>query len=218
MQRLARFTDVTLSDPGTFGGGFATGHVRYRVATVAYGYLAVVEEYENLDHATTWCLLTVSLPGLAPYLVVDHRSAFGRAGVPAEPIERRTGDGAFDDVYAVGADDAAVVAGILGPDVRRLLVEHPVQRLLISGGVLVLRTFDGADASDAVVNDLTDVVAGVLSSTPSFVTPRSGRDVGVRGKPLAPGLHGSDDAADADRRPDRPRRGLLAGRTRHVSS
>jgi hypothetical protein len=213
MQRLARFTDVTVSDPDTFGGGFASGHVRYRVATVAYGYLAVVEEYENVDEGATWCLLTVSLPGLAPYLVIDHRSAAGRPGVPAEPLERRTGDAVFDDVYVVGADEPADVARVLGAEVRQLLVDRPVQRLLISGGVMVLRTFDGADAGDAVISELTDVVAGVLSSTPSFVTPRSGRDVGLRGKPLAPGLHG--EASESLDRPDRPRRGLLAGRTRH---
>lgn len=213
MQRLARFTDVTVSDPDTFGGGYASGHVRYRVATVAYGYLAVVEEYENVDENTTWCLLTVSLPGLAPYLVVDHRSVAGRPGVPAEPVERRTGDSIFDDSYAVGADDDADVARILNSEVRQLLVDRPVQRLLISGGVMVLRTFDGGDASDAVINELTDVVAGVLSSTPSFVTPRSGRDVGLRGKPLAPGLHG--EASEPLDQPERPRRGLLAGRTRH---
>ena len=213
MQRLARFTDVTVSDPDTFGGGHTSGHVRYRVATVAYGYLTVVEEYENLDEDTTWCLLTVSLPGLAPYLVVDHRSAVGRPGVPAEPVARSTGDAVFDDVYTVGADDPADVTRILSADVRQLLVDRPVQRVLISGGVMVLRTFDGADASDAVINELTDTVAGLLSSTPSFVTPRSGRDVGLRGKPLAPGLHG--EATEPIDRPDRPRRGLLAGRTRH---
>ena len=212
MDRLARFTDVTISDPATFGGGSARGHVRFRVTTVAYGYLGVVEEYENPEGGTVWSLLTVSLPGLAPSLVVDHRSAFGRPGVPAADIDRGTGDGDFDATYAVAADAIENIDNILNEPVRSLLLRNQVQRLQLSGTELLLRTFDGSDASEQVIGWLSETVEGILSSTPSFVTPRSGRDVGLRGRPLAPGLHGAGDPPDEE--PERPERARHAGRTR----
>ena len=49
------------------------------------------------------------------------------------------------------------------------------------------------------------MVEGILSTTPSFVTPASGRDVGLRGRPLAPGLHGAEDPPEEE--PERPRSG-----------
>jgi hypothetical protein len=217
MDRLARFTDVTITDPATFGGGSARGHVRTRVSTVAYGYLGVVEEYEIPDHDTIWCLLTMSLPGLVPNLAIDHRSAFGLPGVPAGEVLWRTGDPDFDAMYAVCADDELAIGGILTPALRGLLVANPVQRLVLSGSAMILRTFDDAAASDAVVYWLNRVVEGILSSTPSFVTPRSGRDIGVRGRPLAPGLHAAaEPAEDEPKKPERTGLGaLLGGRPRH---
>jgi hypothetical protein len=210
MDRLARFTDVTITNPATFGGGSARGHVRTRVSTVAYGYLGVVEEYEIPDHNTIWCLLTVSLPGLVPNLAVDHRSAFGLPGVPAGEVFWRTGDGDFDATYAVVADDESVIRNVLTPALCQLLVTNPVQRLVLSGSALILRTFDDAPASEPVVEWLSSVVEGILTSTPSFVTPRSGRDVGLRGRPLAPGLHAPAEPVESE--PAKPERTRLVDR------
>jgi hypothetical protein len=214
MDRLARFTDVTISDPSAFGGGSARGHVRTRVSTVAYGYLGVVEEYEDPDHGINWCLLTLSLPGLAPHLVIEHRKVFGLPGVPAGPLAAGTGDVAFDSEYGVIADDPAVVARILTPQLRALLVERPIQRLALVGAAMLLRTFDGPTVGDEVIDQLNGMVEGILSSTPSFVTPRSGRDVGLHGRPLAPGLQGV--AEPAENEPPKPgRAGRFGARSRN---
>jgi hypothetical protein len=133
--------------------------------------------------------------------------------VPAERRLIATRDPEFDEVYAVGADDPLVVEQVLTPPVRTLLLRQPIQRLLLSGGVMMVRTFDGSTADDAVIAGLNATVEGVLSSTPSFVRPRSGRDIGLRGRPLAPGLHGAGDPPEDPA--ERPRRGFMAGRTRH---
>ncbi|HEV7192700.1 MAG TPA: hypothetical protein VGN35_05775 [Jatrophihabitantaceae bacterium] len=215
MDRLARFMDVTISDPAAFGGGSAHGHVRTRVSTVAYGYLGVVDEYEDADHDVTWCLLTLSLPGLAPNLTVDHRKVFGLPGVPLRETLVATGDPVFDAEYGVIADDPTVVTRILTPALRALLVDRPVQRLSLSGAAMVLRTFDGAALTDDVVVNLNAMVEGILSSTPSFVTPRSGRDVGMHGKPLAPGLC-AENEDPPEEEPHKPGfAGRFGGRSRH---
>lgn len=198
MDRLARFMDVTISDPSAFGGGSARGHVRTRVSTVAYGYLGAVEEYEDPEQAVTWCLLTLSLPGLAPHLTVDHRKAFGLPGVPARQPLIPTGDPVFDAQYGVSADDAQAVAAVLSPELRGLLLDAPVQRLELSGAAMVLRTFDGATLTDELVESVNTMVEGILSSTPSFVRPRSGRDVGLHDRPLPRGLHGVNEDEPED--------------------
>jgi hypothetical protein len=215
MDRLARFMDVTISDPSAFGGGAAHGHARTRISTVAYGYQGVVEEYEDPDHNLVWCLHTLLLPGLAPHLTVDHRKVFGLPGVPARPILVPTGDVVFDAEYGVSADDPQVVADVLTPALRQLLMERPVQRLELSGAAMVLRTFDGAALNDEVVDGLNALVEGILSATPSFVRPRSGRGPGHLGRPLAPGLNAADEDPPEVEAPRSGLAGRFGGRSRH---
>jgi hypothetical protein len=216
MERLARFTDTTLHDPEAFGGGSDSAHVRTRVAAVAYGYLGVLEEYEQPHLGTTWCTLTLTLPGLAPYVVADHRSVLGRPGVPAAGTPVATGDAVFDATYAVVSDNPASAAHVLTAPVRQLLVSNPLQRLALSGGSMILRTFDGVDATDTVVGWLSELVEAILSSTPSFVTPRSGHQIGQQGRPLPPGLNGPDEP-ESEEPAGSERAGLARrmGRSRH---
>lgn len=215
MDRLARFMDMTISDPSAFGGGATSGHVRTRVSTVAYGYLGAVEQFDDPEHSVTWCLLTLVLPGLAPHLTIDHRKVFGLPGVPARGTLTPTGDPAFDAEYGVSADDPAVVAGILTPELRALLIQRPIQRVELSGTAMVLRTFDGAALTDEVIEGLNSMVEGILSSTPSFVTPRSGRAPGLGGRPLAPGLHGVNEDPDEEVAHRSGRSGRFGGRSRN---
>jgi hypothetical protein len=189
---LARFADAETADPEIFGGGAARARVRRRRDTVAYGYPAAAEEYADPETGTTWCTLTVSLPGRVPFLVADHWSAVGQPGVPhAAPQRPRLGDPAFDSAYVVGVEDAEVAARLLSPAARRLLVERPVQRLKLRGSSLVVRSADGIDLDGASL--LGDIVARFLASTPSFVRSSMAATGRLRpGDPLPEGLTGPD--------------------------
>jgi len=167
---LARFADAVASDPTHFGGGAVTARVRRRVDGVVYGYPAAVEEYENADGGAPWCTLTVSLPGRVPFLVVDHWHAVGRPGVPQPAALRpRLGDPTFDSAYVVGVHEAEAAERVLVPAARAVLLDTPVQRLVLQGSTVTVRTFDGARLDDAQTAALGDVLARFLASTPSFL-------------------------------------------------
>lgn len=195
---LARFVDVTLTDPTIFGGGAHTARVRQRRDTVTYGYLAVAEEYEGPDAAQQWCTLTVTLPGRVPFLVADNRAVFGRPRVPmAAPHQTELDDPPFDATYAVGAEEEWLIPRVLSPVVRAALVASPVQRLMLRESSLVLRTLDGVALDDAAIGWLDAVAEHFLSSTPSFLTstraPAGNPLLPERSdQPLPPGFYGPD--------------------------
>jgi hypothetical protein len=168
---LARFTDTEITDAPMFGGGAWSARVRRRRDTVTYGYLAVVEEYTSPDSGAKWCTLTVTFPGSVPFLVVDHRTAIGRPGVPLEaPQQAELDDPPFDATYLVGAADPEQAGRVLSPAVRDVLLRAPVQRLMLHESRLLLRTFDGVLLDDEVITALDGVAARFLAATPSFVT------------------------------------------------
>jgi len=167
---LARFADVETTDPSVFGGGAIAARTRRRRDDVVYGYPAAVEEFRDANSAASWCTLSVSLPGRVPFLVLDHWQAVGQPGVPqAAPLRPRLGDSAFDSAYVIGVQDADVASRVLGPGARTVLLETPVQRLVLQGSIVMVRTFDGDELSDALVERLGAVVARFLAATPSFV-------------------------------------------------
>jgi hypothetical protein len=197
---LARFIDSDSTDPASFGGGAWSARVIQRRDTVTYGYLAVAEEYTSTDSGGHWCTLSVGLPGRAPSLVVDNRAASGRVGVPMEmPTGASLDDPPFDANYIVGAAAAETIPEILTAAARDVLVRAPVQRLMLDGSRLLLRTFDGVLLDDDVIRALGGIAARFLASTPSFVTVARapahspGRPVNVD-DPLPEGFYGS--AAD----------------------
>lgn len=191
---LARFTNLETDDPAIFGGGAHRARTRRRRDCVVYGYPAAVEEYADPDGDASWCTLTVSLPGRVPFLVVDHWQAVGQPGVPHEaPLRPRLGDPSFDSAYVLGVREADVAERVLVPAARAVLLGRPVQRLVLQGSALIVRTFDGARLEDAVLAGLGGMVAQFLSSTPSFVQSAMAVSGGLRpGAPLPEGLYGPD--------------------------
>ena len=191
---LARFADVETSDSAVFGGGAVAARPRRRRDCVVYGYPAAVEEFRGAETGAPWCTLTVSLPGRVPFLVADNWQAVGQPGVPHEaPLRPRLGEASFDSAYVVGVRDQEVTARVLGPAARAVLLENPVQRLVLQGSIVMVRTFDGDELDDATVERLGAVVARFLAATPSFVQstmvvsgPRH------RDAPLPQGLYGPD--------------------------
>jgi hypothetical protein len=159
-----------VNDPLTFGAGAMTAAPTNRRETVAYGYLGVAEEYMGLDTGSSWSVLSVTLPGWLPYLVVDHRTVLGRAGVPAVAGKQlETGDPVFDEAFVVVSAEPAVVSRVLTADVRTLLAQFPLQRLSLSGRTLLLRTFDDNKLTDTVMQGLDLAASELLATAPSFV-------------------------------------------------
>ncbi len=191
---LARFADTESHDTIAFGGGAGVARVQQRRDTVVYGYLAVVEEYVGVSSGPTWCTLTVSLPGRVPLLVVDNSAATGRPGVPFEaPHRARMGDPDFDAAYIVGAGEPEAAARVLGPAARAVLLEQPVQRLMLHDSKMLLRTFDGVRLDRARIDSLNAMATRFLSSTPSFVRASLAVSGPLRaGEPLPEGLYGPD--------------------------
>lgn len=193
---LARFVDVTLTDPTTFGGGFASARVQRRRDTVAYGYLAVAEQYIASPAGPRWCTLTVTLPGRVPFLVADNRVAWERPDVPKDaPHRAALDDPTFDPAYGVGAEEAWLIPRVLTPAARAVLLEVPVQRLMLREASLLLRTFDDVQLDDGVTTWLAKLAERFLTSTPSFVTPAhplSDETRSAGDEPLRPGFNGPD--------------------------
>jgi hypothetical protein len=191
---LARFADTEIFDSIAFGGGAGVARVQQRRDTVVYGYLAVVEEFVGVSSGATWCTLTVSLPGRVPLLVVDNVAALGRPGVPFEaPHRTRAGDPSFDASYVVGAGEPEAADRVLGPAARAVLLDEPVQRLMLHDSKMVLRTFDGVTLDRSRIESLNDMAARFLSSTPSFVRSSLAVSGPVgRDEPLPEGLYGPD--------------------------
>lgn len=191
---LARFADTESHDTIAFGGGAGVARVQQRRDTVVYGYLAVVEEYVGVNSGATWCTLTVSLPGRVPLLVVDNSAAAGRPGVPFEaPYRTQVGDPAFDASYVVGTGEPEAATRVLGPAARAVLLEQPVQRLMLHDSKMLLRTFDGVRLDRARIDSLDAMAARFLSSTPSFVRASLAVSGPLRAdEPLPEGLYGPD--------------------------
>ncbi|MDT4902988.1 MAG: hypothetical protein QOH52_1004 [Pseudonocardiales bacterium] len=168
---LARFIDVTLTDPPTFGGGASAARIRRRRDTVTYGYLAVAEEHVSTDGGAPWCTLIVTLPGRVPFLVADNRAVIGRPHARLDaPHFAELDDPAFDATYAVGAEEPWLIPRVLAPAARAVLLTNPVQRLMLRETSVLLRTFDGVGLDDATIAWLDAVAEQFLSSTPSFIT------------------------------------------------
>ncbi len=195
VETLSRFGDVVLTDPTTFGGGATSAKVLRRQDTVAYGYLAVADEYEG-DDGTHWCTLTVSLPGRVPLLVADNRAAQGRPHVPmTTPSHRALDSAAFDAAYVAGAEEPWVISRVFGPpEVQRAMLASPVQRLMLRDSRVMLRTFDGATLDDTMIVWLTGVAEQILSSAPSVLvagrTPARNEPARQAVAPLQPGFYG----------------------------
>lgn len=195
---LARFVDVTLTDPTTFGGGAHAARVQRRRDTVAYGYLAVAEEYVDTSGGAPWCTLTVTLPGRVPFLVADNRSASGRPHVPMDaPYFAELDDPTFDASYAVGGEELWLIPRVFGPAAREVLVAAPLQRVMLRESSVLLRTFDGVGLDDAMIAWLTAVAERFLSSTPSFITSTRAAAGNATPPeqselPLPPGFYGPD--------------------------
>jgi hypothetical protein len=206
--RLARFVGTTLTDPWVFGGGALEARVTMRAQTVAHGYLGVVEGYVTPDGSSVWSTLAVALPCSVPAMTIDHRSAHGMPGVPMSGGHAvRAGQPVFDEQYLVAATDPAAAANLLTQSLCDVLVRKPVQRLSFEGSRLLMRTFDGFDATHEVVAWLDYLASDVLAATPAFVTrltAAAGATVGSQVFP--PGLYGPDDPEDV-----RPEGGGLSG-------
>jgi len=202
---LARFAGSVLTEPDAYCGGAASATVVRRRDTVAYGYLGVVDEYARPEAGVHWRVLTLTLPGRVPHLTVDHVSALGRPGVVAPGSSGvGTADSAFDALYVVSADDAAVVARVLTPAVRQLLVGLPVQRFALDERQLMLRTFDAAAFTPDVDDRLAGLAGSILGSAPSFVSTTSWSGAPAPGgvpagaAPLLPGVYGKDEPPEPD--------------------
>ena len=175
VERLARFSGGTLTHPMMFGGGFPEAEVGLRVRTVSYGYPGVLEEFEDPETGTRWCTLVLSLPNAVPALCVDHRSALGRPDVPPrDPWQGSTGDLEFDIGYLVSADNEDVMRQLLPQQLRTVLINRPVQRMALRNSQLLLRAFDGTEASPRLLEWLDTVASDVLPVTPGFVSRLSG--------------------------------------------
>ena len=201
--RLSRSSAAPVNNPLTFGGGAMSAAPTNRRETVTYGYLAVAEEYVSLDSGAAWSVLSVTLPGWAPYLVVDHESALGRPGVPPAGGETiATGDPAFDATFTVVSVEADVVTHVLTDAVRRLLEHYPLQRVSLSGRTLLLRTFDHNQLTDTVLTGLNLAASDVLATAPAFVMDRR-PPVGAVAislprttEPMRQGFYGSDASTE----------------------
>ncbi|MDT4932390.1 MAG: hypothetical protein QOK11_282 [Pseudonocardiales bacterium] len=194
LDHLARFSGASLTDADVFGGGFEVAAVGMRAQTVAYGYLAVVEEYEHPACGARWCTLAVTLPNAVPFLALDHRAVLGQPGVPVPGrYPSRSGDADLDAAYVITADDALTVGSLLTRELRDVLVRRPMQRLMYSGARLLLRTFDGAEANPQVTAWLRGVAGAVLAATPGFVSRLRTPDAGPGARPFPRGLHGAGD-------------------------
>jgi hypothetical protein len=168
--RLSRSSSAAVNDPLTFGAGAMTASPTNRRETVAYGYLGVAEEYMAHESGASWSVLSVTLPGWLPYLVIDHRNAMGRAGVPAVAGQQiPTGDPQFDETFVVVSAEPAVVSRVLTAEVRGLLAHFPLQRVSLSGRTMLLRTFDDNKLTDTVMQGLDLAASELLSTAPSFV-------------------------------------------------
>jgi hypothetical protein len=198
LARLARFVGTTLTDPVVFGGGAYQARVGLRVQTVAHGYLGVVEGYVAPDSGTVWSTLTVALPCTVPAMTIDHRSAHGLPGVPfAGGHAVQAGQSNFDEHYQVAAPDPGAVANLLTSGLCGVLLQEPVQRLSFEGSRLLVRTFDGFDATPEVVTWLNDLAGSVLAATPAFVTRlTAAAGPTVSPQTFPPGLYGPDDPDD----------------------
>jgi hypothetical protein len=166
--QLARFNGSTITHPSIFGGGYPSAVIGTRQQTVAYGYAAVIEEFEEPEVGACWATLSVMLPNGLPNLVVDHRSALGSADVPPEGEALETGDLEFDVTYATTTTDLDKAAPVLTRDLRSVLLWRPVQRMSLSGARLLLRTFDGEGATRAMGEWLHEMAGEVLKQTPAF--------------------------------------------------
>jgi hypothetical protein len=191
LDRLARFAGGILTDPSLFGGGADRAEVVARLQTVAYGYLGVLEGYVHPGTRTKWSTLTVTLPCEVPTVVVDHRSALGRPGVPADVWWMPVGERRFDEEYVVTAADSTTVSRLFGQPLCEVLVRKTVQRLGYDGRRLLLRSFDGSAPTAELIDRLNDLAADVLAATPAFLTRPMGSSVPTGPpKPFPPGLYG----------------------------
>jgi hypothetical protein len=183
---------LTITDPLLFGGGARAVEVRDRRDAVAYGYLAVAEEFVPVDGGAGWCTLTVNLPGRVPFLSVDRVGTVGPAGTTRVGLS----DPEFEAVYQVHAPDSETVALILSDLVRAVLLGSSlVQRLMLREAQLLLRAPDGSALSAETVAELERVAREFLSAVPSFVThDLTGRPLAMNAAPLPPGLYGPEEA------------------------
>ena len=191
---LAR-VNAKILDPLVFGGGAESAHVRRRRDTVAYGFMAALEEYSASLDGAPWLTLTVMLPGRAPFLSVDHERALaGVVGGTAVLLH----DGEFDALYTATAVQPEVAPAVLTPSARRVLLKSPVQRLMLRDSTLIIRSFEGVQLSQANADWMTDIAADFLKSTPSFVKhDMAGRPLmladAAPSDPLQPGFYGPDE-------------------------
>ena len=170
IDRLARFTGGAITDPTTFGGGADRARVGLRAQTVAYGYLAVVDEYEHPDTGAIWSTLTVSLPCPVSPMTIDHAKALGLPGVPFPgAYALHSGDPEFDDLYAITAADPATAVSMITASLCEVLIRRPIQRVAFDRARLLLRTFDGVEATTETIDWLDALACSVLSATPAFV-------------------------------------------------
>jgi hypothetical protein len=200
---------TTLTDPLVFGGGADQARVAVRVQTVAHGYLGVVEGYVEPDSGSVWSTLTVALPCSVPAMTVDNRLAHGLPGVPfAGGHAVSAGRPHFDELYVVVATDPAAVANLFTEGLCDVLLRKPVQRLSFAGSRLLVRTFDGFEATPEVVDWLDYLASDVLAATPAFVTRLTAAAGSAAGpQTFPPGLHGPDEPEGA-----RAEGGARAGR------
>jgi len=185
--RLARFSGERIDHPDLFGGGFESARVGHRFPVTAYGYPAVIEDFESIETPSRWCVLTVSLPNTIPHLVVDHRTAEGRPHVPGGAFTKETGDVEFDLDFITSVDDPDVLARLLPVDLRTALLQRPVQRMEFAGARLLLRTFDALEANADEVQWLCNLATEVLCVTPAFLSPIDPDKAGI---PFPRGLYG----------------------------
>ncbi|MDT4894258.1 MAG: hypothetical protein QOE97_3293 [Pseudonocardiales bacterium] len=170
-QRLARFNGAAITHPALFGGGYRSALVGNREQTVAYGYAAVLEEFEAPGVGARWYTLSVSLPNPLPQLVIDHQCVAGAPDVPpASGVRVVTGMAEFDATYALTAADAEVADRLVTRELRAVLLRRPVQRVSFAGARLMLRSFDGPGGSPELAESLHVLAAETLAATPGFAS------------------------------------------------
>ena len=168
---LARFSGGVISHPTLFGGGHPEAVVGFREQTIAYGYAAVLEEFEVPESGACWCTLSVSLPNNVPSLVVDSTAVLGAADVPPRKgVPIATGDAEFAGAYLATAEDEDAARFLLTAELREVLVRRPVQRLAFAGPRMLVRNFDGAFIDNELVDWLHDTAAEILKATPGFAS------------------------------------------------
>lgn len=201
VDRLARFTGGAVTDPALFGGGADHAQVSVRAQTVAYGYLAVVDEYEDPDSAAIWSTLTVSLPCPVSPMTIDHNTALGRPGVPfAGAYALHSGDPEFDDLYAITAADPSTAVSMITSNLCEVLIRRPVQRVAFDRARLMLRTFDGVQANAETVDWLDALACTILSSTPGFVMSAARATMPPVARTFPRGLYGLNEPEEASPR------------------